>query len=364
MHIVQLIPALRQGGVEAIVCGLAAEYARRGHCSTVISSGGPLVGRVEAGGSTHLRLEMASKNPLTVWPRARALGRLLRRLGPDVVHAHSRVPAWLYRLSRVRLPWVTTVHGFNSPNAYSAVMARGDRVTGVSRAVLAYAKEHFGLEEASARLIPCGIDLDFFDPDKVDHETLEALCAEHGLAGKRVVTTVGRITELKDYETFIEAVVRARREDPALHGLVCGSVSPNKRDYYERLQKRVDELQARPFITFLLDCPHLREVYALSDLVVSAKKEPEAFGLTLIEALAMNTPVLATRHGGPLDIIEEGRNGAFFAPGDVEGLARLLVNPLLPSEADHRARVVDRYSIEAMATGMLEVYAEVAPSRR
>ena len=144
MRIVQLLPELNEGGVERGVVDFNRELVQRGHQSLVISAGGKLVPLIESAGGRHLVCEVASKNAFSAWPRVLQLRRVLRELQPDIIHARSRVPAWLSWLANrpLGLPFVTTVHGFNSVNAYSKVMTYGDRVICVSGAIREHVRKH------------------------------------------------------------------------------------------------------------------------------------------------------------------------------------------------------------------------------
>ncbi len=359
MHIVHLLPELNQGGVETIVLSLNRELVGRGHQSTVISNGGTLTEQIVKDGGRHITLNICSKNPLTVPARVHRLKTALSKLQPDLLHAHSRVPAWLAWLANQRLkcPWVTTVHGFNSVGKYSEIMTKGDRVICVSHPVKEYIQQNYLLDESKVSVIHCGITLERFDPENLNQQKIDALKLEFNLQGKRVVTSIGRITELKDYETFIRAVAVAVKSNPEIRGLIVGNVRADKRDYYTRLQRLVSELKMEEYIHFITHCTSMPELYALSDIVVSCSKKPESFGLTLIEALAMNTPVIATRHGGPLDIIHEGGNGRFFEIGDVQELADLIVAPGIP-KPNFRADIARRFSLEKMTDSSLSVYQE------
>jgi glycosyltransferase involved in cell wall biosynthesis len=196
-----------------------------------------------------------------------------------------------------------------------------------------------------------------FDPENMDRQQLDHLKSGFDLQGKHVVTSVGRITELKDYETFIRAVAEAIKSNSEIRGLIVGNVRADKQDYYTRLQQLVSELRMERHIHFTTQCTCMPELYALSDVVVSCSKKPESFGLTLIEALAMNTPVIATRHGGPLDIIKEGGNGCFYEKGDVKELARLIIGHGIPKR-DFRSDIAQRFSVEKMIESTLSVYQE------
>ncbi|MDT8423606.1 MAG: glycosyltransferase, partial [Desulfuromonadales bacterium] len=95
MKIVQLLPELNEGGVERGVVELSRELVKRGHESIVISNGGKQARQIALDGGEHIQLDLCSKNPLTAPIRILKLRRCLRELNPDIIHARSRVPAWL-----------------------------------------------------------------------------------------------------------------------------------------------------------------------------------------------------------------------------------------------------------------------------
>ena len=140
MRIVQLLPELNEGGVERGTMELSRELVKLGHESIVISAGGKLREQIEKDGGRHITFDICSKNPFTAPFRMIKLRKLLKELKPDILHARSRVPAWLTYLANKKLyfPFVTTVHGLNSINKYSEVMTKGDRVIAVSEVVRDY----------------------------------------------------------------------------------------------------------------------------------------------------------------------------------------------------------------------------------
>lgn len=367
MHIVQLIPELKQGGVETVGLALNREMVRAGHRSTVISAGGKLVAQIEADGGKHIELDLCSKNPITFPARIYALRHALCALrpAPTILHAHSRVPAWLTRFAnkRLHIPWVTTVHGFNSISRYSAIMTKGDRVICVSNPVKEHILKNYPVDPGRIRVIHGGIEPQAFDPLNVDQSAVNDILSTFDLAGKTVVSSIGRITELKDYETFIRAIGIASKANPDLRGLIVGHVRKDKKEYFERLNRLVEELQLKDIIHIATTLTNMPAVYAVSQVIVSCSRKPESFGLTLIEALAMNTPVIATRHGGPLDIIQEGQNGHFFPPCDAAALATLLADPPPITSSDLRADTLDRFGIDRMIGATLQVYEEATTSR-
>jgi glycosyltransferase involved in cell wall biosynthesis len=365
MHIVQILPELNQGGVERGVVEFSRELVKRGHTSTVISAGGQLAARIEQEGGTHIQLDVCSKNPLTFFFRFRKLQTAISKLSPDILHARSRVPAWLCRFAnrKTNIPFVTTVHGFNSVSKYSEIMTKGDRVICVSNPIKAFIREQYGTPNEKITVIHRGIDPAEFDPGRLDRSWMDAFRAEHNMENRFIASSIGRITELKDYETFIRAVKKASENNHGIIGLIVGGVRHDKQAYFERLQSLVASLQAEDRIVFAGSQERMPEIYALSDVLISCSKKPESFGRTLIEAMAMGTPVIATRHGGAMDIIENGRNGFLFDPGDDAGLAQHIGGIDRIDRAALRPYVADRFSLEKMVESAITVYRELLEER-
>ena len=365
MHVVQLLPELQEGGVERGVVEMNRELVRRGVTSTVISRGGRLVAQIETDGGRHVALDVCSKNLFTAPWRARLLRLSLSELRPDLVHVRSRAPAWLLRIAnrRLRLPVVSTVHGFNRVSAYSRIMTCADRVICVSHAIKAHVQQNYGTPEAVLRVIHRGVTPADFDPARLDAAFIERFRREQRLAGRFVATSVGRITPLKDYETFIRGIAAARKELPNVVGVIVGGTHADRRGFEARLRGLVRELDAGEAIRFAGSQQAMAEIYALSDVVVSCSAKPESFGRALVEALAMETPVIATAHGGALEIVREGENGLLFAPGDVAALAARLAAISRRTFTGLRPDVLARFSLDAMVDRTLAVYCDVLEQR-
>lgn len=361
MRIVQLLPELNEGGVERGVVELSRELVVRGYESVVISAGGSLVAAIEADGGTHICHDVCSKNPLTFPLRMMLLRDIFRKIRPDVIHARSRIPAWLAMLAngKLHVPFVTTVHGFNSVSLYSRVMTFGDRVICVSNPIRDYVVQHYRVPNDKLVVIPRGIDLELFNPERLDQQFTDEFRRRFGLEGKFVVSSVGRITQLKDYETFISGLALLRKTVPNVVGLIVGGVRDDKNDYFGRLQQQVAAEGVADIIHFTGSQRKVAEIYALSDVVVSSSKKPESFGRSAAEALAMNVPVVATGHGGMLDIVIPGISGQLFNPEDPAGLAESILACRQMDRSGLRQFVADRFTLERMVEATLAVYREV-----
>jgi len=327
MKIVQILPELNEGGVEYDVLELNRELSKRGYESLVISNGGKLLSQIVSDGGEHIQVDVCSKNPLTAFFRVLKLKKVLKGMHPDIVHVRSRVPAWLvYFANRsLQLKVVSTVHGFNSVNVYSSIMTKAEKVICVSGSVKAYIQKHYKIDNEKIEVFSGGIDTKRFDPTKIDKTFVKEFKNRYALHDKLIISSVGRVTQLKDYATFIRAIHILKKEVIDVVGLIVGGVREDKNEYHKSLLNLIEELNLADNIIFTGSQTKMPEIYHSSGVVVSSSKKPESFGRSVGEAISVNTPVVASNHGGVKDIIIEGQHGYFFEVGDYRGLAHKIM---------------------------------------
>lgn len=360
MRIVQLLPELNEGGVERGVVELNREYVKKAIESYVISNGGKLDNQINIDGGTHIKFDVCSKNIFTSFSRINKLKKILKQINPDIIHVRSRVPAWLvyFANKKLNIKVVSTVHGFNSVSFYSKIMQNANAVICVSGSIKEYIQKHYQTPENKITIIPRGIDLDVFNPKNISNDFISNFKKENNLKNKFIISSVGRITQLKDYETFIKAVAIVKNIIPNVKALIVGGVRNDKEDYLNSLKKLIIELDLKDNIIFTGSQSKIAEIYTLSDVVVSSSKKPESFGRAVAESIAMNTPVIATNHGGVKDIIKENENGFFFEVGNEKELA----NNIIKSKNfnfDGYTYISDNFSLENMLELNLKVYRRV-----
>ena len=313
MKVIHLLPALEQGGVETVVCDLVRELGG----GVVISRGGRLVEKIEAAGGRHIALDLKSKNPLTYFMRARKLRKILRAENPDLVCVHSRVPAWLYVGVRkinsvirsfghsvIDPPWITYAHGANSVSRYSEVMTKGDLVIVPSRFLADYLKANYGTPAAKIRVIPNAVDATRFNPDSLDQAFIAEKRREWGIhEGDRVIMAIGRITPVKGLEELIRnfsTLTSGQETASPLKLVIVGGADKHHLKYLESLKAL-----AGSNVIFAGPQEKIPECISIADEIVSANTtKPETFGLSVIEAYAMNKPVKAKRFGGVAEVME------------------------------------------------------------
>lgn len=358
LRIVQIVPELNEGGVERGTIEFAREIVKRGHESLVISHGGKLVERLCEEGSQHLQLDVCSKNPLSAPWRISRLRRALEKISPDIVHARSRVPAWLTRFANRRLgiPFVTTVHGMNSINRYSRIMVEGDHVIAVGDTVRDYVCDAYELPRDRITVIERGVDIDYFDPTIADASWAERFRDSHGLTNHTVLACVGRITRIKNIEVFIDSLALLKRSQPRIKGLVVGSVHPRKEAYFESLVERARAAGVDGDLVFAGGQTKMREIYMLSDIVVNAMTKMGNAGRTITEALAMNTPVLASDNEATREVIVDGCNGYRIDPSDPADIARRAEQLIARAPQSVRENLPAKLTLNAMVDHVLSVY--------
>lgn len=368
LTVVQVLPALESGGVERGTLEVAKYLVQHGHRSIVISAGGRMVEQLEREGSEHVTWDLGAKSPWTLRhiPRLR---RFLQEQAVDILHVRSRMPAWICYLAwrgmdpRRRPRLVTTVHGPYSVNPYSAVMTKGERVIAVSQTIRDYILTNYpSVDPARISVIHRGVAPEEFPRGyQPSPEWLSEWQRRFPQTiGKRLITLPARITRWKGQEDFLEVMARLKKAIADVHGLIVGEPHPRRRQFMEELKRKVAACGLQNDITFTGHRTDLREVMAISSLVLSLSREPEAFGRTTAEALSLGVPVIGYNHGGVREMLSAILPAGAVAVGDVDAVVELarrwLVTP--PCLASHHPFV-----LAAMLSATMNIYYELAQYR-
>jgi glycosyltransferase involved in cell wall biosynthesis len=369
--ILQVLPSLVTGGVERGTIEITRAIAEAGGAALVTSAGGRMVTAVERAGGRHIALPLETRNPLAIWRNAERLEALIHAESVTIVHARSRAPAWSAWLAcrRTGAHFVTTYHGTYRENLpfkrrYNAVMAKGERVIAASRFIAGHIVARHGVEASRIRVIPRGVDPTVFDPASVSGDRMARLVEAWRLPDDaRIVLLPGRLTGWKGQTVLIEAMARLARTDACC--VLVGS-HQGRRRYAARLIRQAERLGIADRLRLAGECDDMPAAMMLADVVVHASTEPEAFGRVVIEAQAMERPVVASDLGAPVETVEEGVTGWRIAPGDAGALAAAIERALTLSAEERqamgeraRAAVLRGYTVAAMQAATLDVYREV-----
>lgn len=313
MHIVQALVSLNIGGSELVATELSEYLVGNGNKVTMIAADGPLGPRARASGADHLDWSIGKKRLSTL--------RYIKRLSdwfaaerPDIVHVHSRLPAWICRRAIMRMPveqrpiFVTTMHGHYSVSRYSSVMARGRKTIAVSEHIRRYTLKNYPMAaEDDVVTIHGGASRELFpyayqsSPDW--RETAEREFPE--LVGKRWLLLPARITRWKGHVDFMHLIGALAREFPDVHGLFVGGGRAGSR-YQLELETLAEKTGIGGRITFAGARLDIRDWMSSAEIVFNLSNDPpEAFGRTVLEALCLGRPTIAWNHGGAAEILAE-----------------------------------------------------------
>jgi len=334
LSVVQLLPALNVGGVERGTLEVAKELVKHGHRSIVISAGGRLVDALVSSGSEHIQLDVGKKSLLSL-RHISYLRRYFREENIDIIHARSRLPAWLAYLAWKKMKhasrprFITTVHGPYSVNPYSKVMTKGQKIIATSGFILKYITDNYpDVDKNKITLIHRGVSKTEFPygyrPEKKWLETWHN--QQPALSDKFILTMPARVTRWKGHEDFLNILAQLKQQNIPVHGLIAGGPHSSKTAYLEELKDKVRTLGIDKEITFLGHRIDIKEIMSISDVILSLAKEPEAFGRTALEALCLGRPVIAYDHGGAAEILEKMYPQGCIEPNDIAAVCDKIIS--------------------------------------
>jgi glycosyltransferase involved in cell wall biosynthesis len=378
LKVLQVIPKLGYGGAET-GCYDVAHYLPENDCgSYIVTSGGELLKFIDKKKVKIIKLPVHSKNPLIIFINFLALVGVILINNISIVHARSRAPAWSCLLAAkiTGRKFVTTFHGtynFNSKikKFYNSVMVRSDLIIAGSNFIFSHIKENYTKYlDAKKRLLVIfrGINVDYFDPTtKLDSDEKKLLKEWQIEKDKKIILLPGRLTGWKGQEVFIEAVnlVNIELGYEAFHAVILGS--DQGRDLYKKkLIRLTEQYRLVNQVKFIDHCKDMALAYKVSDIVVSASIEPEAFGRVAVEAQSMEKPIIASNIGGSNETVIDEKTGFLFVSNNAKSLSIKILKLLSMDQAslqsigkEGRKNIIQKFNVEKMCFSTYSEYKRI-----
>jgi len=336
LKVLQVIPRLGYGGAE-IGCYDLAHYLKEQKSSSFIAtSGGELLKYIDKKKVKLFRLPVHSKNPLLILINILILTFIVLFYKINILHVRSRAPAWsCYYVSKItRCKLVTTFHGtynFNSSikKYYNAIMLKSDCVIAGSNFIFSHIKEKYPEYISKIKkflVIFRGINTEYYDPDNIkESDRIKFLKKLNIDANKKIILMPGRLTEWKGQEIFIEALndLKTKYGYKNFIAILLGS-DQGRKIYKKKLIRLIERFRLNNEVIFLEHAPSMPVAYSVSNVVVSASIEPEAFGRISVEAQSMKKPIVASNIGGSMETIVDNKTGLLFSSSDHHSLSEKL----------------------------------------
>jgi len=375
LKVLQVIPKLGYGGAET-GCYDLAHYLPENNCSSfIVTSGGELLKFIDKKKVKVIKLPVHSKNPFLMIFNLMALIFIILLNNISIVHARSRAPAWscLFATKITRRKFVTTFHGtYNFKNAlkkfYNSVMVRSDLIIAGSNFIFSHINKNYPKYlnlKKKFLVIFRGINVDYFDSSTTLDAEENRLTSDWEIdKNKKMILMPGRLTAWKGQEIFIEALNLVNKElgYESFNAVILGS--DQGRDIYTKKIKRLaEQYRLTGQLKFIGHCKNMPVAYKISDIVVSASVEPEAFGRVAVEAQSMKKPIIASDIGGSNETIIDNVTGFLFQSGNAEALSKKIVEVMQLEESrlksigiEGRKNIIKRFNVEKMCFSTYSEY--------
>lgn len=356
------------GGITRYILDISKAMPLKGIRNFVISSGGDVEGQFIKDGIPVFKLDMNTKfefHPKIFFAAAKA-GNIIRENKIDIMHCHTRAAQVLGCLTSrmASVKYVSTCHGFFNPSRLSRRIfpCWGEKVIAISRAVKDHLVNDFGLKADKVDVIFTGVKYDSYKTSidaPLKSELLKGLNIKNG----PVIGTVGRLSPVKGQDSLIRALKLLKRDIPNINCIIIGDGHWD--GYLKKLAVSLGVQDSVHFIKALVDAKKYLPIF---DVYVFPSRQ-EGLGMALLEAMASKRACIASKVGGIVDIIDNGRNGILIGPDDpgslYKNVKRLIENAEFRRELGDNAldTVRKKFAIEKTAEGILKVYNEVLKSR-
>ncbi len=334
MRILQISSASSFGGGERYLVDLSNALQSRGHeLFAIVRPKSPLINHLQLP-STHIKT-IPLRNALDA-PSARSLARFVKDNKIDVVHAHMArdysLAAYALRGNSAAKLFVTRHVLFPLSRFHRRTLTKANKIIAVSSAVARQLCSQQIVSDEKIVVVPNGIDVDRFANSCINFNRDGFLKRKNLPTDCLLISSIGELRTLKRHDDLIRAAAIVTREFHNAHFVIAGVDTSASGENLKQLKDLSVELKLEGHIHFLGWLNDAEELLCATDVFVSAS-ETESFGLSIVEAMAAGTAVVATRTEGAQEIIEDQLTGILVPIGDVERLANSITALLKDQEA-------------------------------
>lgn len=367
--ILQVVPALEQGGVEVGTLEIGRYLVAQGWGSFVVSNGGGMQAQLTAEGTKHFHLPLHRRTPWHIMGNAFKLAKLVKTHKIDLMHARSRGPAWSTWLASklTGVPFITTFHGIYGHESaikrfYNSSMVRGRKTIANSRYTLTHVQNIYRVPPSHLALAPRGYDETRYNGTSAPADQVKLLRQSWNppMATTPILMMVARLAPWKGHRVVIEALGQLQNQK-----WLCVFVGSGRPEFEAELKALCLQNGIAERIVWAGFQENVPLYLAAADVCISASTQPEAFGRTVVEAQAMGTPVIATNHGGPMELIDRNITGWFVPPNNANALAQAIKKALQQPLNDRKNMSAacrawaSQFTTEKMCAAEVAVYKDV-----
>ena len=369
--VLQVLPHLNSGGLVSGAIEISLSLINNNFNSYVLTKGGRREREIVRAGGILFKMNVASKNPIVMFKNIYKIIKIIKDYKIDIIHTRSRAPAWsaYFAAKKMNIPFITTFHGTYGINnrikkIYNSIMVRGDKVIAISAFIKNHIISNYNVDEDRVETIPRGIDISVFNSENVSNERLISLTNKFNIPNDSyVILLPGRITRWKGHILLIKAIAELKRKD-----LLCIFVgdSQGRTKYVAELHNLINKYELSDKFRIVENQIDMSAIYKLSDIVISASTDPEAFGRVIAEAQAMGRLTIAADHGGASEIIVDGVTGWLFEANNSSALAKKIDYALNISLEDRNImainsveRIKKNFNNKFMSLRTIKVYKDI-----
>ena len=372
MIVMRLLSSLKHDESERGIFHLGRALIKNGHTSIIIASADEddeLVTMLKRDGTIYHQLNMPKKSwwaLLQIVP----LRRLIEKYNPDLIHIHSRTPAWVLRwaLKGARLQTipktVSTMYGFYPLNSYVKALLDVDRIITVSDSVSEYLEQ--ALQRADIPPKPItriyrGVDTRSY-PYRHNPSVfwLRRTFAEYPeLEHKKWLLFPSIIGTEYGQEWLIDILGNLQEQYPNIHVIIMDEDNHSGNIMYEEFCQRLWALDLSDSVTFIGSRRNdMREWLAAANIVLALANEPESIGINALQAIHLGTPVVGWDKAAYREILRPLYPLGLVKSYDAKALCKVVKNQL---ENVSRPNITDQFTMRNMIDETIKVYEQLCP---